>query len=302
MVGFQVLGAVFYSGAWYVLIRALGHKIRFLTCQGITFASIFVNYVTPSGFFLEATRCILGAKTSGMKLAESTVTVIFHRILYIAAVLASTAVAIVALFVGGLITGSTIMDLAIVPVIAIAVLITLLYLSFSPNALRPILDRLLRLVQPLIKLMQKQANVEGKADEFLNEYRLGFRKILATKPYVALSFLVSLGDWSCGVAVLCVALLGLNFHASFSAVVITVAIGEMIQMIPIDVPGTLGIYEAAITATLSLFSIPVAIAASAALLTRVVTSLLELPITGIAAYHYDIKALDNRTAQLQTVS
>ena len=302
MVGFQVLGAVFYSGAWYVLIRALGHKIRFVTCQGITFASIFVNYITPSGFFLEATRCILGAKTSGMKLGESTATVIFHRILYIVAVLASTTVAILALFVGGLITGSAIMDLAIVPVIAIAVLVILLYLSFSPNALRPILDRLLRLVQPLIKLVQRQANVEGKADQFLDEYRVGFRKMLASKPYVALSFLVSLGDWSSGVAVLWVALLGLNVHVPFSAVVITVAIGETIQMIPIDVPGTLGIYEAAITATLSIFSIPVAIAASAALLTRVVTSLLELPITGIAAYHYDVKALDNRTAQLQTMN
>ena len=302
MVGFQVLGAVFYSGAWYVLIRALGCKIRFLTCQGITFASIFVNYVTPSGFFLEATRCTLGAKASGMKLGESTATVIFHRILYIVAVLASTAVAILLLFVSGFITGSAILDFAIVPIIAIAILVILLYFSFSPNALRPILDRLLRLVQPLIKLVQRQANVEGKTAQFLAEYSVSFRKILASKPYVALSFLVSLSDWSSGVAVLWVALLGLNVQVPFSAVVITVAVGETIQMIPIDIPGTLGIYEAAITATLSIFSIPVAIAASAALLTRVVTSLLELPITGMAAYHYDIKALDNRTNQLQTLN
>jgi uncharacterized protein (TIRG00374 family) len=234
-----------------------------------------------------------------MKLGTSTATVIFHRILYIAAVLASTAVAILALVVSGLITGSAIMELAIVPVIAIAVLITLLYLSFSPNTLRPILDRLLRFVQPLIKLVQRQANVEAQADQFLDEYRVGFRKMLESKSYVALSFLVSLGDWSCGVAVLWMALLGLKVYVPFSAVVLTVALGETIQMIPIDVPGTLGIYEAAVTVALSLFSIPVAIAASAALLTRVVTSLLELPITGMAAYHYDIKALDKRTAPLQ---
>lgn len=300
MVGFQVLGAVFYAGAWYILIRALGYKLRFLTCQGITFASIFVNYITPSGFFLEATRCILGAKASGMKLSESTATVILHRTLYIAAVLASTALAILTLIASGFITGSAIMELAIVPVSAITVLAIFLYLSFSPNALRSVLDKLLRLVQPLIKLVQKQANVEGKANQFLDEYSVGFRKMLASKRYVALSFLVSLGDWSCGVAVLWVALLGLNVYVPFSAVVITVAFGEMIQTIPIDVPGTLGIYEAAITATLSLFSIPVAIAASAALLTRVVTSLLELPITGIAAYHYDFKALEGRTTPLQT--
>ncbi|MGP8127710.1 MAG: lysylphosphatidylglycerol synthase transmembrane domain-containing protein [Candidatus Bathyarchaeia archaeon] len=300
MVGFQVLGVVFYAGAWYVLIKALGYKLRFLTCQGVTFASIFVNYITPSGFFLEATRCILGAKASGMKLGESTATVILHRTLYIAAVLASTAVAILTLMVSGFITGSAIMELAIVPVSAIAVLVIFLYLSLTPTALRPVLDGLLRLVQPLIKVVRRQANVEGKADQFLDEYGVGFRKMLASKPYVALSFLVSLGDWSSGVAVLWVALLGLNVYVPFSAVVITVAIGEIIEMIPIDVPGTLGIYEAAITASLSVFSIPIAVAASAALLTRVVISVLELPITGVAAYHYDIKALGNPTAPVQT--
>jgi len=123
---------------------------------------------------------------------------------------------------------------------------------------------------------------------------------LAAKRYVALSFLVSLGDWSSGVAVLWVALWGLHADIPFSAVVITVAIGETIQMIPIDIPGKLGIYEAAITATLSLFSIPVAVAASAALLTRVVVSLLELPITGLAAYHYNVKVLEKQMAPLQT--
>lgn len=300
MVGFQILGVLFYAGAWYVLIKALGYKFRFLTCQGITFASIFVNYITPSGFFLEATRCILGAKASGMKLGESTATVILHRTLYIAAVLASTALAILSLIASGFITGSAIMELAIVPVGAIAVLVIFLYLSLTPTALRPVLDALLRLVQPLIKLVQTQANVEAKADQFLNEYGVGFRKMLASKRYVSLSFLVSLGDWSSGVAVLWVALLGLNVYVPFSAVVITVAIGEMIEMIPIDVPGTLGIYEAAITASLSLFSISLAVAASAALLTRVVVSVLELPITGIAAYHYDVKALGNSAAPVQT--
>jgi uncharacterized protein (TIRG00374 family) len=299
MVGLQVLGWIFYAGAWYALIRALGHKLRFLTCQGITFASIFINYITPSGFFLEAVRCILGAKESGMKLGESTATVIFHRILYVIAVLESTSVAIVVLFVDGVITGSAIMELAIVPVIAVAGLVLLLYFSFSPHSLEPFLDKLLRLVQPLIKVVKREANIEGKADQFLDEYRVGFGKMLAAKSAVALSFFVSLCDWSCGVAVLWVALEALNVYVPFWVVVITMAIGEMAQTIPIGIPGMLGIYEAAITASLSIFSIPIAIAASAALLSRVVISLMELPITGIAAYHYGFKVLDNRPSPLR---
>lgn len=295
MVGLQVLGLVCYATAWYLLIRALGCNLRFLTCQGVTFASIFISYTTPSGFFMEAVRCILGAKESGMKLGESTATVIFHRILYVIGFLASTAVALLALFVDGLITGSAILGLAIVPVIAVIGLAILLYLSFSPHHLQPVLNRLLRLAQPLIKLIEREANAEEKAGQFLDEYRVGFRKMLTSKPLVTLSFLFSLGDWSCAVAVLWVVLFALNVNAPLWVVVITMAIGKMIQMTPIGVPGMLGIYEAAITASLSLFSIPVAIAASAALLSRVVTSWLELPITGIAAYHYGFKVLENRS-------
>jgi uncharacterized membrane protein YbhN (UPF0104 family) len=66
-------------------------------------------------------------------------------------------------------------------------------------------------------------------------------------------------------------------------------------MTPIAVPGMLGIYETAITASLSLFGVPVAIAASAALLSRIVTFWLDLPVTGIAAYHYGYKALGPTT-------
>jgi len=43
---------------------------------------------------------------------------------------------------------------------------------------------------------------------------------------------------------------------------------------------------------------PVAVAASAALLSRIVTFWLDLPVTGIAAYHYGYKALGLRANYL----
>jgi len=76
------------------------------------------------------------------------------------------------------------------------------------------------------------------------------------------------------------------------------AIGKMIQMTPIAIPGMIGVYEAAITTALALFAVPIPIAASAALLSRIVTVWLELPITGIAAYHYGSKMLSNETSSI----
>jgi len=72
---------------------------------------------------------------------------------------------------------------------------------------------------------------------------------------------------------------------------ITISIGRMIQMTPVGIPGMIGVYETAITTILVLFAVPVSIAASAAILSRIVTVWLELPITGVAAYHYGFKFL-----------
>ena len=300
MTAIQLLGFIFYASAWFLLIRATGHRIPFLTCQGIAFASIFASYTMPSGVFLEAMRVLLGAKESGMKLGESTATVILHRILYIIGFLASTAIAMLALITGGKIASSAIVELSVLPIVAIAGLVVLLYLSLNPKRVRTVLDRVLKLIQPLIKIVQKEAKPEGKADQFVGEYYTGFRKMLASKTHIAISFASSLGDWGCSVLILWVVLGSLGASVSLWVVIISMAIGKMIQMTPIAVPGMLGIYEAAVTASLSLFAVPVAVAASAALLMRIITFWLDLPITGLAAYHYGFRLLSGRVSSVRS--
>ena len=119
--------------------------------------------------------------------------------------------------------------------------------------------------------------------------------MLSSKRYTAASFLASLGDWGCSVLTLWVVLVSLGVNLTFWVVVISMGVGKMIQMTPIAVPGMLGIYEAAITASLALFGVPVAIGASAAILMRIITFWLDLPVTGLAAYHYGFKWLGKRT-------
>jgi len=110
-----------------------------------------------------------------------------------------------------------------------------------------------------------------------------------------LSFLASLGDWACSVAILWTVLFALDSNVSVWVAVVTISIGRMIQMTPIAIPGMIGIYETAVTTVLALFAVPVSIAASAAILSRLVTVWLELPITGFAAYHYGFKLLGKGT-------
>ena len=161
--------------------------------------------------------------------------------------------------------------------------------------LTPLLERLLKLAAPLMNLIEKEANMNGKAGEFLNDYHTSFRKMLSSRERLVFSFMASLGDWACSILILWVVLLALGVPTPLWVVLITMAIGKMIQMTPIAVPGMIGIYEAAISTSLLLFGVPLAAAVSAALLARIVTAWLDLPITGIAAYHYGYKLLAGRS-------
>jgi len=290
-VGLELVGFMFYATAWYMLIRATGHRIPFFTCQGITFASIFVSYIMPSGIFLEAMRCLLGSRESGMSFGESTATVILHRMLYIVGFLGSTALALLGLMLVGSLSSSAIHDIAWLSVLSIVGLITLLYLSLNPKRTQAIMDHLLRFAEPLIRWVQKETKMSVKVNQFIDEYHVGFRRILSSRVNVLESFFASLGDWACSVLILWIVIFALGFEVSLWVVIIVMAVGKMIQMTPIAVPGMLGIYEAAVTVSLSLFAVPVVVAASAALLMRVITFWLDLPITGLAAYHYGYKLM-----------
>jgi len=295
MVGLQLFGFGFYSAAWYQLILAAGYRIHFRACFGIALASIFAVYVMPSGVFMEVLRCVLGSKETGMPFGESTASVILHRILYIVGFLASTAVALFAVLSRNATDSMSLLVLASIPIATLAGLGILLYFSWTPGKISPLLDRILKLVQPLIRLIQKEAIVEGKANRFLSEYDAGFKRMVTSKRRMFFSFLANLGDWCCSVAILWAVLYALNANASVWVVVITVSIGRMIQMTPIAIPGMIGVYETAVTTVLALFAVPVSIAASAAILSRLVTVWLELPITGVAAYHYGFKLLGKGT-------
>jgi uncharacterized protein (TIRG00374 family) len=295
MVGLQLLGYGFYSMAWYELILAGGFRLRFKTCFGIAMASIFAVYVTPSGVFMEVFRCLLGSKEAGMPFGESTASVVLHRILYIVGFLAITSFGLFEVLSASSTDSMNIFVLASIPIATVAGLAVLLFFSLDPRKVSPILDRVLKLGQPLFRRIQREAVIEEKADRFLSEYDNGFRRMLTSRQRMLLSFLASLGDWSCSVAILWIALLALNVNPSIWVVIVTISIGRMIQMTPIAIPGMIGVYETAITTVLALFAVPVSIAASAAILSRIVTVWLELPITGAAAYHYGFKLLGTKT-------
>jgi uncharacterized protein (TIRG00374 family) len=257
-------------------------------CQTITFASVFMSFLTSSGFVLETMRIVLGSKEAEMHSGESTSTVLLHRVVYIVTVLVSTVAAMLALSVRGWLPHAEAVQLELASGILIAIIFTGIILSLSPRFIQRLQSLATRIVRPIANHVQRLQveDVSWSIERFLTDYENTFRTLLLNRRGMLLTFLSSVGDWSCSIILLWGILAALGHVTSVSIVVIAMAVGEMVEMIPIPIPGMLGIYETSLTATLVAFAVLAPVAASATLLLRLVTSVFDIPATGYAAYRY----------------
>jgi uncharacterized protein (TIRG00374 family) len=265
-------------------------------CQTITFASVFISFLTSSGFILESMRVVLGAKEAEMHTGESASTVILHRVAYIITVLVSTVTAMLVLSVKGWLPHAEAVQLEFASGVLIVIILVGLYFSLSSRFIQPLRSVTVRIIRPITGHVQRlqEHDPSWTVERFLTDYESTFRRLLSNRRDMLLTFLSSSGDWSCSLILLWGTLAALGHVSSVWIVVITMAVGEMVEMIPIPIPGMLGIYETSLTATLVTFSVPGQISASAVLLLRLVTSVFDIPATGYAAYRYGYGVLMKR--------
>jgi uncharacterized protein (TIRG00374 family) len=265
-------------------------------CQTITFASVFISFLTSSGFILESMRVVLGAKEAEMRTGESASTVIIHRVAYIITVLVSTITAMLALSVRGWLPHAEAVQLELASGVLIVITIVALYFSLSPRFIQPLRSVTVRIIRPITDHVQRlqEHDPSWSVERFLTDYENTFRQLLSNGRDMVLTFLSSSGDWSCSIILLWGILAALGHVSSVWIVVIAMAVGEMVEIIPIPIPGMLGMYETSLTATLIAFSVPGPISASAVILLRLITSVFDIPATGYAAYRYGYGVLMKR--------
>jgi uncharacterized protein (TIRG00374 family) len=259
----------------------------------VTFASVFISFLTSSGFILESMRVVLGSREARMHTGESASTVILHRVVYIITVLVSTVTAMLALSIRGRIPNAEALQVDVASGALLIVIIVGVFVSLSPRFIHTLQSIASSIIRPIMGHVQRLQKHEASwtVERFLTEYENTFRLLLLNRCDMLLAFLSSIGDWSCSIILLWGVLATLGHVASIWIVIITMAVGEMVEIIPIPVPGMIGLYETSLTATLITFGVPAPISASAAILLRLVTSVFDIPATGYAAYRYGYRVL-----------
>ncbi|MEM4461560.1 MAG: flippase-like domain-containing protein, partial [Candidatus Bathyarchaeia archaeon] len=117
---------------------------------------------------------------------------------------------------------------------------------------------------------------------FVYKFDYSMKLITTTKKIVVLSISLSWIAWILDVMVAYFVFLSLRYTIEVPIIISIYTIGITIQMIPIGIPGMIGVVETIMAALYSLVGIPSAISVAATLMIRIVMLWFEIAIGGIA--------------------
>ena len=217
----DMAGLVLYGSCWYVLLRAAGLNMRFRTCVSIALAGIFTCYVTPSGFFMDASRVLLASKESNIRIGDGAATVILHKIMFTLGFVTFGLLAMGMLFVSRGLSLPLAMNLLCIS--TLVVIGTLGIALFIAKA-----DRLGHHMPNLIESFKSLlGRIGGKyypailssVDGLTNDFRGTFMRLLKSPKTILTSYTLALGYWTTSVLILYLVFLALGYNTSILSLI-----------------------------------------------------------------------------------
>ncbi|MCS7366444.1 MAG: flippase-like domain-containing protein [archaeon YNP-WB-062] len=291
----DLTGLILYASIWYTLILGSGAKISFRTAVTSTWASIFIVYLSPTGVAMEVLKLILTNKDGKVSMGKGMAALTMQRIIYsISFVIIATSSYIIVQYrymIVGEMIGRIITALL---AISIGTVIALLVLGEKAEWIEKIISKVYEKYKANIDKMLSKYNstdIMNSVSSTLNDFKESFTKLKLNKLHLLIAFTLTTINWMTNVAILYVVLLSLGYRVSIWILMVIMVACEFVQMTPIAIPGMLGIIETVMTMALQTFGVPLDVAATASVLTRLATFWFDLPVTAPAASYYGVKYL-----------
>jgi uncharacterized protein (TIRG00374 family) len=295
----DMAGLFLYGTCWYALLRGADLKIRFPTTISVALAGIFLCYITPSGAFMDASRVLLASKESEIRVGDGAATVILHKIIFTLGFITYALLAMIMLLVTGGVSYSLFSGILAVTLFVIAGISAVILFVAKADQLGRYAPGLVEKAKRVLHMVtgKYQRNVSSIGG-VVGDFKRTFVKLLKTPRALLASYGLSLSYWTTSVLILYVVFLALGYKVSIWSTMLTITVGDFIQMMPIAIPGMVGVLEVATTTVLVVFGVPLSVAASATLLARIATFWFDLPVTGAAALYYGAKYVTELTSYI----
>jgi len=303
------VGILFYALAWSALLNSFGNPPNFLAANSMTLASIFINFLVPTGSVGgEVARAYLLAENSDIEFSKGIATVLAHRII---AILPFTLCAVLGL-AGLLITNPVYIPTSWAVIAwgaasgSFALLGVVAYFLYNFEKAK---KTFLWVIDALTKIVRKQDWKENlkvrreKAVEAFNSFEAAVKVMVGNKSNLVKSVLYAFVSWFFDALVALFVFQALNHPVDIWIIFVVYAIGMIVQLFPLGIPGSIGVSEGVMCVLYASAGVPSETALSAALLIRIPMYWFLLLLGAIATFRLvhgipQARCKDNLTASV----
>jgi len=274
-----VLGVVAYAASWYVIVRAVNINFSFRFALTATWSSIFFNLMIPAASFGgEFFRIYVVNRKSGVDYGTITVTVFLHRVITTLPFLTGSVIGF--LYIDrfhGLPFFLSKMLMVILAILSVALIFAFI-LCVKPEIL-------VKLTSLPLKLFSKRFH---ETAEKLKNVVLGFEEsfkfLKKRKKVFIFSLSFAFVSWFFDVMVAYFVFMSLNYLLTFPIIVSVYTIGMTVQMIPVGIPGMVGVVESIMSTLYTATGVPINLSVAATLLIRAIILWFQILVGGILTF------------------
>jgi uncharacterized protein (TIRG00374 family) len=291
-IGFSIAEVFFYAVSWRVLANFLKLNLSVIRSFLFVWYGIFLDIIIPAESVSgEAVRIYLIQREQGISsCGPSAASLVTHRLLGMAMNVAVLFVGMGLLFTEGQ-TSSPYLNLILFLAAAItAILLLLIVFSFKENWSLKVVNGLVRLAQFITRGKWKGlTKIKEDVCRITKSFHDSMKKFRQNPKPLVLSLLGLSATWVFSLSVSYLVFLSLRTPVSWSIILITSAIVLAVKSIPVGIPFEVGLPEITMATLYTGFGILPEVAATATILSRILTLWLRFFI-GLGAQQWlDLK-------------
>jgi uncharacterized protein (TIRG00374 family) len=268
---------LFYTLAWRSLLHNLNIKTRIREALLFAWAGMFFDSVIPDpGWSGDITKAYMLSKSSGQEPGRIVASVVSQKIIVTTVTMGSLICGLALLALNYTPPTNVLLFVAIVLSLTVFSLFMLLYLSASEKATAKILGWIIRAGCFLLRDHWNPQDFREKAEQLLKRFHEGIDTLGSKPKALVRPISLSLLAWGFDISIIFLTFASLGYRAPVDKVLIVYALTGSLQAMGVSF---LGFTEIIVSSSYAILGIPVAIAVSATLLTRVVTLWFKLIVS-----------------------
>jgi uncharacterized protein (TIRG00374 family) len=289
----SILDIVFFTLAWYSLLRFLSVRLSVFKSFAFVWAGIFVDTLIPAESVSgEITKIYLVNREQEGTAGKATASVIAHRLIgmgiNIATLLAGAVLLLIESQLYGMILGLVLLLIAVVSLSFILILL----LCFKDKWTFRIVDTVIGFAERISRGHWKLTKLREEVVEIHKAFHAAIKEYMHAPKTLAIASFSTVIAWFLSMSVFYLTIVSMGYPPiSWSAILVISAIFVAVKSVPIGIPFEVGLPEITLTTLLVFFGVPWTISATATILMRLLTLWLRFFIGFGAQQWIGVKAV-----------